>query len=60
MQQLLIAFGLSTEHLVSIAPDLQVEDETANAFQALGRRAAERGLDLRCEGRQKKLRLRRT
>ena len=47
MQQSLIAFGLSTEHLVSIAPDLRVEGETANAFQALGRRAAERGLDLR-------------
>ena len=47
MQQSLIAFGLSTEHLVSIAPDFWVEGETANAFQALGRRAAERGLDLR-------------
>ena len=47
MQQSLIAFGLSTEHLVSIAPDFLVEGETANAFQALGRRAAERGLDLR-------------
>ena len=47
MQQSLIAFGLSTEHLVSIAPGLRVEGETANAFQALGRRAAERGLDLR-------------
>ena len=47
MQQSLIAFGLSTEHLVSIAPDLRVEGETANAFQALGCRAAERGLDLR-------------
>ena len=47
MQQSLIAFGLSTEHLVSIAPGLRVEGETANAFQTLGRRAAERGLDLR-------------
>ena len=47
MQQSLIAFGLSTEHLVSIAPDLRVEGETANALQALARRAAERGLDLR-------------
>ena len=47
MQQSLIAFGLSTEHLVSIAPDFLMEGETANAFQALGRRAAERGLDLR-------------
>ena len=47
MQQSLIVFGLSTEHLVSIAPDLRVEGETANAFRALGRRAAERGLDLR-------------
>ena len=47
MQQSLIAFGLSTEHLVSIAPDLLAEGETASAFQFLGRRAAERGLDLR-------------
>ena len=47
MQQSLIAFGLSTEHLVSIAPDLWAEGETASAFQALGRRAQERGLDLR-------------
>ena len=47
MQQSLIAFGLSTAHLVYIAPDLRVEGETANAFQALERRAAERGLDLR-------------
>ena len=43
----MIAFGLSTEHLVSITPDLRAEGETAGAFQALGRRAAERGLDLR-------------
>ena len=47
MQQSLIAFGLSTEHLVSIAPDLQAEGETASAFQSLARRAAERGFDLR-------------
>ena len=47
MQQSLIAFGLSEEHLVSIAPDLRAERETASAFQALGRRARERGLDLR-------------
>ena len=47
MRQSLIAFGLSTEHLVSIAPDLQADRETVRAFQALGRRAAERGLDLR-------------
>ena len=47
MQQSLIAFGLSTEHLVSIAPDLLVERETASAFQALGRRARERGFELR-------------
>ena len=47
MQQSLIAFGLSTEHLVSIAPDLRVEGETASAFQTLGCRAAEQGLDLR-------------
>ena len=47
MQESLIAFGLSTEHLVSIAPDLRVEGETASAFQTLGCRAAERGLDLR-------------
>lgn len=47
MQRSMIAFGLSTEHLVSITPDLRAEGETAGAFQALGRRAAERGLDLR-------------
>ena len=47
MQQSLIAFGLSEEHLVSIAADLRAEDETASAFQALGRRAAERGFELR-------------
>jgi len=47
MQQSLIAFGLSTEHLVSIAPDLLAEGETASAFQALGRRAGERGFELR-------------
>ena len=47
MQQSLIAFGLSKEHLVSIAPDLRAERETARAFQALGRRAGERGLALR-------------
>jgi len=47
MQQSLIAFGLSEEHLVSIAPDLRTEGETASAFQALGRRAAERGFELR-------------
>ena len=47
MQQSLIAFGLSEEHLVSIAPDLRAERETATAFQTLGRRAAERGFELR-------------
>ena len=47
MQQSLIAFGLSTEHLVSIASDLRAERETASAFQALGRRARERGFELR-------------
>ena len=47
MQQSLIAFGLSTEHLVSISPDLRAERETASAFQALGRRTAERGFELR-------------
>ena len=47
MPQSLIAFGLSTEHLVSVAPDLRADRETVSAFQALGRRAAERGLDLR-------------
>ena len=47
MQHSLIAFGLSTAHLVSIAPELRVEGETANAFQSLWRRAAERGFDLR-------------
>lgn len=47
MPQSLIAFGLSEEHLVSIAPDLRAERETASAFQALGRRAAERGFELR-------------
>lgn len=47
MQQSLIAFGLSKEHLVSITPDLWAEGETAKAFEVLGRRAAERGLDLR-------------
>ena len=47
MQQSLIAFGLSTEHLVSIAPDLRAERETATAFQTLGRRAAERGFEFR-------------
>ena len=47
MQQSLISFGLSEEHLVSIAPDLRTEGETASAFQALGRRAAERGFELR-------------
>ena len=47
MQQSLIAFGLSEEHLVSIAPDLRAERETATAFQVLGRRAAERGFELR-------------
>ena len=47
MQQSLIAFGLSEEHLVSIAPDLRAEGETASAFQALGRRAAELGFELR-------------
>ena len=47
MRQSLIAFGLATEHLVSIAPDLLADRETVRAFQALGRRAAERGLDLR-------------
>ena len=46
MQQSLIAFGLSEEHLVSIAPDLRAERETATAFQILGRRAAERGFEL--------------
>ena len=47
MQQSLIACGLSTEHLGSITPDLWAEGETASAFQTLGRRAAERGFDLR-------------
>ena len=47
MQQSLIAFGLSTEHLVSIAPDLRAERETASAFKTLGRRTAERGFELR-------------
>ena len=47
MQQSLIAFGLSREHLVSIAPDLWAEGETASAFQVLRRRAAEQGFDLR-------------
>ena len=47
MQRSLIAFGLSEEHLVSIAPDLRAERETATAFQALGRRAGERGFELR-------------
>ena len=47
MQQSLIAFGLSTEHLVSIASDLRAERETASAFQALGRRARERGFERR-------------
>ena len=47
MQQSLIAFGLSTKHLVSIAPDLQAEGETARAFQVLKRRAVERGMELR-------------
>ena len=47
MQRSLIAFGLSEEHLVSIAPDLRAERETAAAFQALGRRAGERGFELR-------------
>ena len=47
MQQSLIAFGLSEEHLVSIAPDLRAERETATAFQTLGRRAAERGFEFR-------------
>jgi len=46
MPQSLIAFGLSEEHLVSIAPDLRAEGETATAFQALGRRAADRGFEL--------------
>ena len=43
----MIAFGLSEEHLVSIAPDLRAERETAAAFQALVRRAEERGFELR-------------
>jgi len=47
MQQSLIAFGLSEEHLVSIAPDFRAERETATAFQTLGRRAAERGFEFR-------------
>ena len=47
MPQSLIAFGLSEEHLVSIAPDLRAERETATAFQTLGRRAAERGFEFR-------------
>ena len=47
MRQSLIAFGLSTEHLVSIAPDLRADREAVRAFKALGRRATERGLDLR-------------
>ena len=47
MPQSLIAFGLSEEHLVSIAPDLRAERETATAFQLLGRRAAERGIEFR-------------
>ena len=47
MQPSLIAFGLSEEHLVSIAPDLRAEGETASALQALGRRAAELGFELR-------------
>ena len=47
MEQSLIAFGLSTGHLVSIAPNIRAERETASAFKALGRRARERGFELR-------------
>ena len=33
MRQSLIALGLSEEHLVSIAPNVRAEGETASAFQ---------------------------
>lgn len=43
----LIALGLSTNHLVSVTDGIQVETNTAAAFQVLAERAAGEGYDLR-------------
>ena len=47
MPKSLIALGLSTDHLVSVAEGVQVEPRTAAAFEVLAERAAAEGYDLR-------------
>lgn len=47
MPESLIALGLSTDHLVSVAEGVQVEPRTAAAFEVLTERAAAEGYDLR-------------
>ena len=47
MPESLIALGLTTDHLVLVADGVQVESNTAAAFQVLAERAAAEGNDLR-------------
>ena len=47
MPESLVALGLTTDHLVSVADGVQVESNTAAAFQVLAERAAAEGHDLR-------------